>query len=350
MTIGDAVKDGVVNNETLGYFIVRTYTFLTSLGVKPEGCRFRQHLPTEMAHYAADCWDAEIDTCYGWLECVGIADRACFDLNAHAGAAKCDLAFRESLDTPIEVETLVITKQAGIATMKAFKKNGKAVKEWLEALPQDDLKSVVNEVKEKSKATRTVDLPDGPTECTFLPEHVASELKKVKQSTTTFMPGVVEPSFGIDRILFATLEHAYYARPKDASDDGKQTRGVLRLPGSIAPYKLTLLPLDQRISRDEKSAAMMQMIRQKVSALGHSCTMDESGATVGRRYARNDELGIPFACTVDFTSLEDNAVTLRERDSMGQIRLPAVDVAPVVHGLLLGRRTWDDVQKSYPQQ
>merc|ERR1719235_2239112 len=136
VTIGEAVAKGTVNNETLGYFIVRTYLFLISVGCKADHIRFRQHLPTEMAHYAADCWDAEIETSIGWLECVGIADRACFDLNAHAEAAKVDLMFRETLDKPIEVEVTKLTKQAGIATMKAFKKTGKAVKEWLETLPE----------------------------------------------------------------------------------------------------------------------------------------------------------------------------------------------------------------------
>ena len=61
-----------------------------------EYIRFRQHLPTEMAHYACDCWDAEIFGSYGWLECVGIADRSAFDLTAHANAAKCDLQYKET--------------------------------------------------------------------------------------------------------------------------------------------------------------------------------------------------------------------------------------------------------------
>merc|ERR1719414_2501151 len=108
--------------------IVRTYTFLASIGIKAQHCRFRQHLPTEMAHYACDCWDAEIETCYGWLECVGIADRACFDLNAHADASKVDLLYRETLDQPVEVTFDTITKEAGIKVMKAFKKQGRAVK------------------------------------------------------------------------------------------------------------------------------------------------------------------------------------------------------------------------------
>lgn len=350
MTIGEAVKSGMVNNETLGYLMTRTYLFLTSLGINPEGCRFRQHLPTEMAHYAADCWDAEIMTCYGWLECVGIADRACFDLNAHAGAAKVDLAYREALDTPIEKEVIQITKAAGVAIMKAFGKQGRAVKSWMEALPEDQLVSLIKEVESKKKATRTAELPDGVSlECTFLPEHVVNEKQVTKVTTTTFMPGVVEPSFGIDRILWATLEHAYYARPK-ADEEDKQTRGVLAFPTAIAPYKLIILPQDQRIAREETYLKIVKSIRTKMTAFGHSSSIDDSNATLGKRYSRNDELGVPFAVTVDFDSMNDNQVTLRERDTMVQVRLPVTEVANVLNDLCRGSRTWADVQNVFPKQ
>eukprot|EP00439_Symbiodinium_sp_Y106_P024012 s1198_g2.t3 len=523
VAIGDAVASGMVNNETLGYFIARTYLFLVSLGIKAEHCRFRQHLPTEMAHYATDCWDAEIETCYGWLECVGIADRACFDLSAHAKAAKVDLAFRETLEKPIEMEVLRLTKEglmqqddlavsgrpspvlrrcrlksvhrgsifmsgvmghfnslsgmscdrpllqsrlsththspvilsfacsllaahrhpgimgcsssasvmhddledtsltrviftdwhtafpalprahlvfgvprqahecaqdasgqqfvehsapfkdwvlarlnkflasveqnlrmlekkeAGIKVMKTFGKNGRPIKEWLEKLPQDELKSLIADATAGS-ASRSVELPDGKTEeCKFLAEHLACETKKEKQSTTTFTPGVVEPSFGIDRILFSVLEHTYYARPKEASDD-KQTRGVLAFPSAIAPYKMTILPQDQRIQRDEKYPEIMYSMQSQVTELGHTCTVDDSNATLGKRYARNDELGIPFACTVDFTSLEDSTVTLRERDSMVQIRLPAAEIGELLDDLCCNRKSWEEAQKRYPVQ
>lgn len=76
MTIGQAVEQKVVDNETLGYFLVRVKLFLEKLGVRPEKLRFRQHLANEMAHYACDCWDAELLTSYGWIECVGCADRS----------------------------------------------------------------------------------------------------------------------------------------------------------------------------------------------------------------------------------------------------------------------------------
>jgi glycyl-tRNA synthetase len=84
LKLGNAVSEGTVNNETLGYFIGRVYLFLTQLGIDKDRLRFRQHLPNEMAHYAADCWDAEIECSYGWIECVGIADRSAYDLRAHS--------------------------------------------------------------------------------------------------------------------------------------------------------------------------------------------------------------------------------------------------------------------------
>lgn len=82
MSLGTAVSRGIIANETLGYFIGRTYLFLRRIGVDTQRLRFRQHLVNEMAHYAEDCWDAEIECSYGWIECVGLADRSAYDLKA----------------------------------------------------------------------------------------------------------------------------------------------------------------------------------------------------------------------------------------------------------------------------
>ena len=83
ITVKNAVSSGLIDNQTLAYFMARTYLFLMRLGFKDSSIRFRQHLPTEMAHYATDCYDAEIKTSYGWIECVGHADRSCYDLTKH---------------------------------------------------------------------------------------------------------------------------------------------------------------------------------------------------------------------------------------------------------------------------
>ena len=70
--------------QTLAYFIGRTYLFMVAAGVAPGRLRFRQHLVHEMAHYAEDCWDAEVECSYGWIECAGLADRSAFDLRARS--------------------------------------------------------------------------------------------------------------------------------------------------------------------------------------------------------------------------------------------------------------------------
>mmetsp|Transcript_51341 Transcript_51341/g.94876 ORF Transcript_51341/g.94876 Transcript_51341/m.94876 type:complete len:663 (+) Transcript_51341:69-2057(+) len=338
MTVGDAVAQGIINNETLGYFISRTFLFLVSVGCQEEFVRFRQHLPTEMAHYASDCWDAEVCSSYGWLECVGLADRACFDLNAHARAARCDLSYKEALEKPVEKEVIGITKASGITIMKAFKKEGKMVKDYVEALSQEEM------------ACLESDMQNGPKQVTideqtfeFKPEYFTFERKMEKQSVNTFTPGVIEPSFGIDRIFACTLEHVYYARAKEDEDE-KQTRGVLKFGSHIAPYKCTILPLDQRIARHEKYLEYVTILRQELAANGLSYTMDESGSTVGKRYSRNDELGTPFAITMDFDTLEDGTATLRERDSMEQRRLPLKDMPDLLRRLCSRDIPWSEVK------
>lgn len=104
MTIGDAVAKGVVANETLGYFIARIYQFLTKIGIDPARLRFRQHMANEMAHYATDCWDAEIHNSMGWTECVGCADRAAYDLSVHSARTGHPLIVRQALKEPVVTE------------------------------------------------------------------------------------------------------------------------------------------------------------------------------------------------------------------------------------------------------
>ena len=107
MTVGQAVEQGVIANETLGYFLARVQQFLLKIGVDPKRLRFRQHMANEMAHYATDCWDAEIHNSTGWTECVGCADRAAYDLSVHSAKTGHPLVVRTALKEPIVTEKLV---------------------------------------------------------------------------------------------------------------------------------------------------------------------------------------------------------------------------------------------------
>ena len=132
-----------------------------------------------------------------------------------------------------------------------------------------------------------------------------------------YLPYVIEPSLGCDRMALAFLCGAY----DEETLEGGDTRTVLRLHPALAPYKVAVLPLSKKLAEPAKA------LHQKLSGL-FMADYDESGA-IGRRYRRQDEIGTPFCVTLDFDSLEDNCVTVRHRDSMEQVRLPMAEWAPM---------------------
>lgn len=123
----------IIDNETLGYFVARINLFLLKLGIKRDRLRFRQHMANEMAHYACDCWDAEIESSYGWVESVGCADRSAFDLTQHSRRTGERLVAQVALPEPILRERWVLeTNKPKFGP--AFKKNAKAVQGYLDSL------------------------------------------------------------------------------------------------------------------------------------------------------------------------------------------------------------------------
>jgi len=138
----------MIDNKTLGYFIARIYLFLTKIGINPARLRFRQHMSNEMAHYAADCWDAEIQNSYGWIECVGCADRSAYDLTVHSNKTQNKMVVRQPLKEVKIVERFVpsVDKKA-FGPM--FKKEAKPIEEAIQALSQDDLSVAAKELQEK---------------------------------------------------------------------------------------------------------------------------------------------------------------------------------------------------------
>ena len=145
MKIGEAVDAGVVANQTLGYFLARIYLFLVKIGINPKRLRFRQHMANEMAHYATDCWDAEIENSYGWTECVGCADRAAYDLSVHSKRTGVPLVVREFLQEPIvtEKETPVLNKKT---VGKTFGKDTAVITQALEAMSEEQLLKIKGEL------------------------------------------------------------------------------------------------------------------------------------------------------------------------------------------------------------
>lgn len=124
-----------------------------------------------------------------------------------------------------------------------------------------------------------------------------------------YVPYVVEPSLGVERMVLAFLCNAY---EEEELGDG-DIRTVLHLHHALAPYKVAVLPLQKKLT--DKATEVYRSLCKK-----YSCTYDES-ASIGKRYRRQDEIGTPFCVTIDFDTLEDNCVTIRERDSMCQVRI-----------------------------
>lgn len=200
--IGKAVEDGIVDNETLGYFLARIQLFLLRIGADPKKIRFRQHMANEMAHYAADCWDAELLTSYGWIECVGCADRSAYDLSVHMKKTGVPLVVREPRQQPLRIEEF----QVDIDKKKfgpKFKKDGKAVEAALEALTQDLREKLSLDLEKEGKIV--VDVPgvgDGKVE---VPKELVTIEKRTRvENVREYTPNVIEPSFGIGRIFYVS--------------------------------------------------------------------------------------------------------------------------------------------------
>lgn len=135
-----------------------------------------------------------------------------------------------------------------------------------------------------------------------------------------FVPHVIEPTFGVERTLLALLCDAY----EEEKLENGEMRTVLHFAPRIAPVKAAVFPLMKKEPLAEKA----QQVFEKLNALWH-CEYDESGA-IGKRYRRQDELGTPYCITIDFDTLENDTVTLRDRDSMKQERVPISELVSIL--------------------
>ena len=329
MTAGEAVAKGVINNETLTYFMTRTQLWLEKIGVDPKRMRFRQHLKSEMAHYAADCWDMEIHLSYGWIECVGHADRACYDLDQHAKKSGVPMVASIRLPEPILVDKMVAEPNKKLLGPR-FKLDQKTVINALEALDGAEVEALQVSIETDGKAIIA------GFEITA--ELVTFKTEKKTIVETKYTPSVIEPSYGIGRILYAVLEHSFSQR------SGDENRCVMSFRPCVAPMKVGIYrlinhpPFDSIISR----------MRDSLQAINVVSRVDSSSGSVGRRYARADELGIPFGATVDFQTLLDDSVTLRDRNTMAQVRVPLSRLNGLLQQLIAESITWDLVMARFP--
>ena len=160
--------------------------------------------------------------------------------------------------------------------------------------------------------------------------HIPADLFEIRDEIVDvrgedIVPHVIEPSYGIDRMCYAVLEQAY---DEDEVDGEKRT--VMRFSPRVAPVQVAVFPLMSRDGLDIIAGDITRSLHHQ----GILAEYDDSGA-IGRRYRRQDEIGTPFAITIDYDTKENNTVTLRDRDSMRQVRV-FINKLPEIVGALVG--------------
>ncbi len=313
-SLGEAVEKGIIAHELLAYFIGKTAEFLLEAGIKKDKLRFRQHKDDERAHYAEDCWDAEAYTSYGWIEIVGIADRGDYDLTRHTQYSREDLSVFIPYREPVKVKVKRFAPKMNLLGPK-FREKSKKVAEAIEKYSGEVLDG---RIKVKIEGEEF---------------EIDSSFFDVEEKEETvygerIIPHVIEPSFGLDRITYAILEHSFETDIVDGEE-----RNVLRLKRWMAPVQIAVLPLLSR----EPFISKSEEIALKLKKAGFFTEKDDSGS-IGRRYRRYDEIGTPFCITVDHQTFEDNTVTIRDRDTTEQIRVHEGELEGVLKQLLESER------------
>ena len=296
LTLEKAISTKTINNQALAYYMYLTQDFLMKAGVDPKKFRFRKHSDNELAHYASECWDAELfSERFGWIECVGIADRSAYDLKSHIDSSGTDMYAQRKFEAQKVVNVKKIIPNMGNLG-PLFKGEAGKIKNLLEKMEIKNEKGIIVNLNGKKIKI--------PKDCYKIIE------KEEKISGEKFVPHVIEPSYGIDRILYCLLEHNFIELEKK----GEEYK-ILKLNPLIAPLKVGIFPL----INDERLIKIAKNIDKELRSEGISTYYDEGGS-IGRRYARMDEVGTPFCITVDHDSLKDDTVTIRDRDTTKQIR------------------------------
>jgi glycyl-tRNA synthetase len=249
----------------------------STLGIKSDNLRPREQGKEELAHYSIGTTDIEYMFPFSDepQELEGVAHRGAFDLTAHAkhsGKAD-DLAYFD--------EELWNNDSQTMAT--------RSFKEWLKSNP------------------------------------TAEQIAKYK-----FTPHVIEPSAGADRFTLAVLTEAYSEDKVPDAKGNLEERIVMRFHPRLAPIKCAVFPLVNKDGMPEKAMKLYRELKAHFNV-----AYDDKGA-VGRRYRRQDEVGTPFCITIDGDTTKDDTVTIRERDSMQQRRIPMEEVKVEILKVLMG--------------
>jgi len=318
MTVKEALEKNIILAEWQAFFMAMAKKLLTEIGVPPDRQRFIEKCPWEKAHYSSQSFDQEVYVDrWGWIEVSGHAYRTDFDLGCHQRASGADLRVYKEYETPVESEQLVV-KPVLAKLGPVFKNEAGKVAALLEkADPKKVLAALEKDGYYMAENYR------------ILLEQVKVTSQKTVSRGKHFIPHVVEPSFGSDRLFYVALEYAY-----NLKDD----RVLMSFPRTIAPIQLGVYPLVSKDGLVEKAEAT----RRFLTIEGFSVEFDEAGS-IGRRYARADEAGITLGITIDYDTLKDDTVTIRDRDSWKQVRIQIKQLPTLLRNYFQGKMNIEDI-------
>lgn len=291
---------------------------LTQIGVPHEKQRFIEKFPWEKAHYSSQSFDQEVYLeRYGWTEVSGHAYRTDYDLGCHTKASGTDMRVFKEYPNPVEQEQPVV-KPVMAKLGPAYKNEaGKVAEILLKADPETVAASLKKDGYFMAGTYKV------------LPDQVNIANQKTVVRGRRFIPHVVEPSFGSDRLFYVALEYAYHI---------KDDRAVLSFPRSIAPTQIGIYPLMSKDGLAEKALE----IRKQLALGGFTVDYDDAGS-IGRRYARADEAGVQLGVTVDYDTLRDDSVTLRDRDTWRQVRSPVKNLPELLRRYFQEKANFEDL-------
>ncbi len=311
-TVKEALDQKIIRSEWQAFFMAMAKKLLMELGVPAEKQRFIEKLAWEKAHYSSQSFDQEVlvDR-WGWVEVSGHAYRTDYDLTCHMKASGVDMTVYKEYANPVEKEELTV-KPIMAKLGPVYKKEASKVAALLAKVPTQEVADAMQKqgyfmVENYEVKADQVDI---------------SRQKTVVRGTR-FIPHVVEPSFGADRLFYAALEYAYGI---------KDDRVVMSFPRSIAPVQVGVYPLMSKDGLDIKAVQVQRMLADE----GFMVELDEAGS-IGRRYARADEAGVQLGITIDYDTLKDNTVTIRDRDSWQQVRTQVKDLPELLRSYFQGK-------------
>jgi glycyl-tRNA synthetase len=317
-TVREALDKKVIRSEWQAFFMAMAKRLLMEIGVPPSKQRFIEKLTWEKAHYSSQSFDQEVlvDR-WGWVEVSGHAYRTNYDLSCHMKASGVDMTVYKEYATPVEKEELTV-KPIMAKLGPVYKGDAGKVTAALAKVPAQEVADAMQ--KDGSYMAGNYQV---------FPEQVDIGKQKTIVRGTRFIPHVVEPSFGSDRLFYVALEYAYGI---------KDDRVVLSFPRSIAPIQVGVYPLMGKDGLDVKAKEVQKIL----ACEGFITEYDEAGS-IGRRYARADEAGVQLGITIDYDTLNDATVTIRDRDSWQQIRTAIKNLPEQLHKYFEGKLNFEQL-------